>query len=187
MTELVDVDVALTCDLERAGTGSSESPCAGRATRPRPGGAGSQKSSDKSCSCSRAAVRSEPIRPGSIRRCTRRGSSLTGSSERRLVRSMPALIAGNERENRVAALRRVLATHGAQVHLARVVGAWPRFVQSASYLTTLTAGLPGFFVPNPLAFLGPHVHLGAEQRRLLFNMAPLRETISELVDFALNA
>jgi NTE family protein len=96
-----------------------------------------------------------------------------------------ALIAGNERENRVAALREFWRRM-AHKSIWHEWSAWPRFVQSASYLTTLTAGLPGFFVPNPLAFLGPHVHLGADGAGF-YSTAPLESTLGELIDFSLIA
>lgn len=96
-----------------------------------------------------------------------------------------AIIAGNERENRVPALsefwRRM--AHKSVWH---EWAAWPRFVQAASYVTTLTAGLPGFFVPNPLAFLGPHVRLGADNAGF-YSTGPLAKTLGDLLDFSLIA
>jgi NTE family protein len=94
-----------------------------------------------------------------------------------------AIIAGNERDNRVPALREFWrrVAHKSVWH---EWAAWPRFMQAASYLTTLTAGLPGFFVPNPLAFLGPHVRLGADHAGF-YSTAPLAETLGELLDFKL--
>jgi len=59
-----------------------------------------------------------------------------------------ALIAGNEPENRVPALREFWRRM-AHKSIWHEWSAWPRFAQSASYLTTITVGLPGFFVPNP--------------------------------------
>jgi NTE family protein len=96
-----------------------------------------------------------------------------------------ALIAGNEPENRVPALREFWrrVAHKSIWHEWSV---WPRFLQSASYLTTLTAGLPGFFVPNPAAFLGPHVNLGADDAGF-YSTAPLAATLGELLDFSLIA
>ncbi len=95
------------------------------------------------------------------------------------------LIAGNERENRIPALREFWRRM-AHKSIWHEWSAWPRFVQSASYLTTVTAGLPGFFVPNPLAFLGPHVRLGADNAGF-YSTAPLEQTLGELVDFSLIA
>ena len=53
-----------------------------------------------------------------------------------------------------------------------------------SYLTTLFGGICSFFRPNAAAFLGPHLWLGAE-RAGFYSTAPLRKTVSELVDFSL--
>jgi NTE family protein len=96
-----------------------------------------------------------------------------------------ALIAGNEPSDRVPALREFWrrVAHKSVWHEWSV---WPRFMQSASYLTTLTSGLPGFFVPNPLAFLGPHVNLGADDAGF-YSTAPLATTLGELLDFSLIA
>jgi NTE family protein len=96
-----------------------------------------------------------------------------------------ALIAGNEPENRVATLREFWRRM-AHKSVWHEWAAWPKFVQSASYLTTLTAGLPGFFTPNPLAFLGPHVRLGADHAGF-YSTAPLEATLRELLDFSLIA
>lgn len=96
-----------------------------------------------------------------------------------------ALIAGNEPANRVPALREFWRRM-AHKSVWHEWSAWPRFLQSASYLTTLTAGLPGFFVPNPLAFLGPHIRLGTDNAGF-YSTAPLKDTLSELVDFSLIA
>lgn len=96
-----------------------------------------------------------------------------------------SIIAGNERDNRVPALREFWhrMVHKSVWHSW---AAWPRFAQAASYVSTLTAGLPGFFTPNPLAFLGPHVNLGADNAGF-YSTAPLAETLGELVDFSLVA
>jgi NTE family protein len=50
--------------------------------------------------------------------------------------------------------------------------------------SSMTAGLPAFFNPNPTAFLSPHAHLGAEAAGY-YSVDPLRETLGELVDFEL--
>ena len=57
-------------------------------------------------------------------------------------------------------------------------------VDTASYFTTLIGGIPGFFEPNPLAFWGTHVHLGAEKAGF-YSTAPLEKTLNELVDCSL--
>ena len=96
-----------------------------------------------------------------------------------------SIIAGNRRDERVPALREFWRRM-AHKSVWHSWAAWPRFVQAASYLSTLTSGLPGFFVPNPVAFLGPHVHLGADNAGF-YSTAPLAATLSELVDFSLVA
>jgi NTE family protein len=47
---------------------------------------------------------------------------------------------------------------------------------------TIMSGVPGFFKPNPLAFLGQHVPLGSESAAY-YSTAPLEQTLNELVDF----
>lgn len=96
-----------------------------------------------------------------------------------------ALIAGNERDNRVPALREFWSRM-AHKSVWHDWGVWPRFLQAASYITTLTAGLPGFFAPNPAAFLGPHVRLGTDDAGF-YSTAPLAKTLGELTDFDLIA
>jgi NTE family protein len=88
-----------------------------------------------------------------------------------------SLIAGNEPGSRLDRLeefwRRV--EHGP---MQRLFGAWPL----AANLMTVSAGIPAFFRPNPLAFLGPHVPLGADAAGY-YDTAPLRATLGDLVDF----
>jgi NTE family protein len=87
-----------------------------------------------------------------------------------------SLIAGNEFENR----------------LPRLEEFWRRMThksfwtmsQSLSYWNTLCNGIPGFFEPNPFAFLGTHVPLGAN-KAAYYSTAPLEKTLLELVDFSL--
>src|ERR1700749_2624521 len=63
-----------------------------------------------------------------------------------------SIIAGNEFQNRLPRLeefwRRV--AHKALWHSAFV---WPQVSQSFAYWNTLRSGIPGFFEPNPFAFL----------------------------------
>jgi len=90
-----------------------------------------------------------------------------------------ALIAGARRGERIDKLdefwRRV--EHG------RMFGApLPAWASAAMRnAAALTAGIPAFFRPNPLAFLSPHAPLGPEDAGY-YSVAPLRETLSELVD-----
>jgi NTE family protein len=96
-----------------------------------------------------------------------------------------ALITGNERDNRLAALQEFWRrmSHKSVWHDWSV---WPRLVQSMSYWTTVTQGLPDFFTPHLPAFLGPPVPLGAEHAGF-YSTAPLEKTLGELVDFSLIA
>ncbi|WP_156256153.1 patatin-like phospholipase family protein [Sandarakinorhabdus oryzae] len=51
-------------------------------------------------------------------------------------------------------------------------------------LATIAQGLPSFFMPNPMAFLSPHMLLGAEKAGY-YSVNPLRQTLSDLVDFSI--
>src|SRR5215467_2531126 len=62
--------------------------------------------------------------------------------------------------------------------------AWTGIADSLSAWVTLTNGIPGFFEANPRAFLGARVPLGTDAAGY-YSTAPLRNTLTELVDFAL--
>jgi NTE family protein len=94
-----------------------------------------------------------------------------------------SLIAGNERGDRIAALKEFWnrVTHHQPWHF------WPThapFAQALSYWSILSGGLPRFFEPNPQAFMGPHTRLGAEEAAY-YSTAPLTKTLKKLVDFTL--
>ena len=93
------------------------------------------------------------------------------------------LIAGNEAQNRLSRLEEFWQrmTDKSFWHTWPV---WQQMAQSLSYLKTVSSGIPGFFEPNPLAHLGPHVPLGAD-RAGYYSTAPLEKTLLELVDFPL--
>jgi NTE family protein len=55
---------------------------------------------------------------------------------------------------------------------------------AAGNLATVTDGVSTFFAPNPAAWFGPHANVGVENAAY-YTTAPLRETLSELVDFDL--
>jgi NTE family protein len=92
-----------------------------------------------------------------------------------------AIIAGNAREDRLDKLdqfwRKV-----EQRHPWTRIPAWTGIPDQISYLATIAGGIPGFFRPNPPAFLGAHVPLG-QDRAGFYSTAPLRETLAGLVDF----
>src|SRR3974377_1291447 len=62
--------------------------------------------------------------------------------------------------------------------------AWPGVADSLSAWATVTHGIPGFFETNPRAFLGAYVPLGTDAAGY-YSTAPLRKTLTDLVDFAL--
>jgi len=61
---------------------------------------------------------------------------------------------------------------------------WPGAADTANYWATVLGGIPGFFEPNPLAFFGSHMRLGAESAGF-YSTAPLETTLGDLVDFSL--
>lgn len=94
-----------------------------------------------------------------------------------------SLICGNERANRLAALHEFWH----RVSLRNSWEGWPitaPFSQLLSYWSILRSGLQSFFEPNPLAFCGPHIPLGAD-RAGFYSTEPLRRTLSEGVDLRL--
>jgi len=90
-----------------------------------------------------------------------------------------SLIAGSKPGDRIAKLdefwRRVEHGHG----LGGPLPAWASAAMRNA--AAVTAGIPAFFRPNPFAFLSPHAPLGPEEAGY-YSVAPLRETLSELVD-----
>jgi NTE family protein len=94
-----------------------------------------------------------------------------------------AIIAGNPREVRLQRLR----AFWDRITERRIWSYTPdgdifrRARNSASALTTMTQGQPGFFKPHPLnAWLSP---AGAATATSFYDTAPLRQTLNELVDF----
>ena len=91
-----------------------------------------------------------------------------------------AIIAGNAPENRLAALdefwRRV--SHGG---LVEMFSGAPNFGAMLANFTTVTSGLPGFFKPNPLAFLAASAPLGPEAAGY-YSTDPLKATLGDLID-----
>jgi NTE family protein len=94
-----------------------------------------------------------------------------------------ALIVGNSPGNRLPALKQFwdLMVHKSPLH------GWPgleSIAQSFSNWQTIKSGIPGFFEPNPMAFCGGNIPLGADNAGY-YSTAPLEKTLLELVDFAL--
>ena len=93
-----------------------------------------------------------------------------------------SLIAGNEPDNRVERLEEFWRRMRRKEFWG--LSNWPGLVDTTSYWSTVLGGIPGFFEPNPLAFLGAHYPLGRDNAGF-YSTAPLEKTLIELVDFAL--
>ncbi len=48
-------------------------------------------------------------------------------------------------------------------------------------MNAITSGLPGFFAPNPMAFMGPKMPLGPDDAAY-YSTAPLEKTLTDLID-----
>jgi NTE family protein len=93
------------------------------------------------------------------------------------------IIAGNEVNNRLAKLRQFWQRVERR-EILDFASPWRNAVDAVSNFTTLIGGIPGFFEPNPLAFWGAHMQLGAEKAGY-YSTAPLEATLNELVDCSL--
>jgi NTE family protein len=97
-----------------------------------------------------------------------------------------ALIAGNAPENRLARLQefwgriRNPASFGAD--WKTLFGPFANFVPNFDNLGVVMQGVPGFFEPNRNAQWGLHHPMGVDGAAY-YSTAPLRETLSELIDF----
>jgi NTE family protein len=96
-----------------------------------------------------------------------------------------ALIAGNAPADRLDRLR---AFWGRVRHPAPVtaLSALPFLGSTFAAMNAITSGIPGFFTPNPMAFLGPKMPLGPDDAGY-YSTEPLANTLAELVDPALFA
>ncbi|MFM9853133.1 MAG: patatin-like phospholipase family protein [Sphingomonadaceae bacterium] len=90
-----------------------------------------------------------------------------------------ALIAGNAPADRLDKLREFWrrVEHGKMFD-----GPMANLFSPMRTMSAIMSGIPAFFTPNPLAFLGQKVQLGAESAGY-YSVQPLRETLSDLVDF----
>ena len=93
-----------------------------------------------------------------------------------------SLIAGNEPEHRLDRLEEFWRRMRRKEFWG--LSNWPGLADTTSYWSTLLGGIPGFFEPNPLAFLGAHYPLGRDKAGF-YSTAPLEKTLTDLVDFAL--
>jgi NTE family protein len=92
-----------------------------------------------------------------------------------------ALIAGNAPDQRLAKLREFWARveHGQLWD-----GPMANLFSPMRTMSAVLGGIPSFFSPNPLAFMGQKFPLGPEAAGY-YSVEPLRETLSDLVDFDL--
>lgn len=91
-----------------------------------------------------------------------------------------ALIAGNAVDERVARIEEFWK----RVSLAKptdFLTQIPGMGSLMANLSTVVSGLPNFFEPNPLAFMGSSLPLGPE-RAGYYSTRPLRETLGRLID-----
>jgi NTE family protein len=93
-----------------------------------------------------------------------------------------SLIAGNEPENRLDRLEEFWQRMRRKEFWG--LAGWPGVSDTTSYWSTLLGGIPGFFEPNPFAFLGAHYPLGRDKAGF-YSTAPLEKTLCDLVDFTL--
>jgi NTE family protein len=93
-----------------------------------------------------------------------------------------ALIAGNPDKDRLTRLEEFWQRMR-QSSAWNAPWLWPGVSDGLSYWSTLVAGIPAFFQPNPWALFGTHVPLGGE-RAGFYSTAALRDTLGELVDFS---
>jgi NTE family protein len=94
-----------------------------------------------------------------------------------------ALLAGNPPRNRLARLKEFWK----RVEHAPIWNfrdALPGFGMQFATWSTISQGIPAFFLPNPLAFAGESFPLGADKAGY-YSTAPLERTLGELVDFDL--
>ena len=96
-----------------------------------------------------------------------------------------ALIAGNAPANRLPRLHEFWSRveQGSRQDYLHFFTGMPN---ASANLATVTGGIPGFFVPNPVAWISAHVSLGAEAAAY-YSTAPLRQTLAELVEMDCNS
>lgn len=92
-----------------------------------------------------------------------------------------ALIAGNAKDNRMEALREFWRRVESSRLFDSARGPWFNPLRT---MQTIVAGIPNFFAPQPMAFVNPHLPLGADNAGY-YSTAPLRRTLEELIDFDL--
>ena len=90
------------------------------------------------------------------------------------------IIAGNKPEDRLDRLKEFWARVRHPVSVTSM-SSLPFLGSTFAAMNAITSGLPNFFTPNPMAFLGPKMPLGADNAAY-YSTAPLEKTLSDLVD-----
>lgn len=92
-----------------------------------------------------------------------------------------SIIAGNPPEKRLARLTEFwnLLEHR---HTDDPGGLWAAAGRAFASIGTVTRGIDGFFVPNPLAAWGMYMPVGVESAAF-YSTAPLKATLADLIDF----
>lgn len=93
-----------------------------------------------------------------------------------------SLIAGSPPAERIERLCDFWRRVERQSFVPDLMPAW--FSAVARNMLAITDGVPGFFSPQPAAFLSPHLSLGSNAAGY-YSVAPLAATLGELVDFDL--
>lgn len=90
------------------------------------------------------------------------------------------IIAGNKPEDRLDRLKEFWARvrHPAAV---TAMSSLPFLGGTFAAMNAITSGLPGFFAPNPMAFMGPKMPLGPDDAGY-YSTAPLEKTLADLID-----
>ena len=93
-----------------------------------------------------------------------------------------SLIAGNDAANRMSRLEEFWSRiqHSP---FQQAMSSLPLFGGMATTWLTMVGGIANFFKPNPYAFAGAHVPLGADSAGF-YSTAPLEATLGDLVDFS---
>ncbi len=90
------------------------------------------------------------------------------------------IIAGNKPEDRLEKLKEFWMRVRFPVAVTSM-SALPFLGSTFAAMNAITSGLPGFFKPNPMAFMGPKMPLGADDAGY-YSTAPLEKTLTDLVD-----
>jgi NTE family protein len=90
------------------------------------------------------------------------------------------IIAGNKPENRLDRLREFWTRVRHPVSVT-AMSSLPFLGSTFAAMNAITSGLPGFFSPNPMAFMGPKMPLGADNAAY-YSTAPLEKTLTDLID-----